>query len=157
MRIMKILSGDRKKSFDYCDRVFNKDYFTFSFMCVEKGERFSEIDRFLDESIKKTRFSNEYKGNVVIDLSEWNESDDFNRFFNAFMYFIKDKTEVYKTYACIFVSDTPCSENLLAAMNKFFSIREISMSGEQRSKKRKIGFDITESKEEKCYVRIKIL
>lgn len=157
MRIMKILSGDRKKSFDYCDRVFNKDYFTFSFMYVEKGERFSEIDRFLDESIKKTRFSNEYKGNVVIDLSEWNESDDFNRFFNAFMYFIKDKTEVYKTYACIFVSDTPCSENLLAAMNKFFSIREISMSGEQRSKKRKIGFDITESKEEKCDVRIQIL
>lgn len=137
MRIMKILSSHRQKAFDYCDKAFGKDYFTFSFMYTEKGERFSEIDRFLEESLKKTRFSNEYKGNVVIDLSEWNESDGFNRFFEAFMYFIKDKTEVYKTYTCIFVSDTPCSENLLTAMNKFFSTREISMSGEQKQQKQK--------------------
>lgn len=154
---MKILSSDRKKAFDYCDKVFNKDYFTFSFMYTEKGERFSEIDRFLDESNKKIRFSNEYKGNIVVDLSEWNESNDFNRFFDAFMYFIKDKTEVYKTYTCIFVSDTPCSENLLTAMDKFFSIREISLSRNQKPQRPKIGFDITENNKENNDVRIQIL
>lgn len=157
MNIMKILSGNLEKAYSYCDKVFNEDYFTFLFMYTERGERFSEIDRFLDESGRKSRFSNEYIGNVVVDLSEWNESDDFNRFFNAFMYFIKDKTEVYKTLTCIFISDTPCTEKLIDAVNKFFPIREISMSNEQKAKKQKIGFDISDNKEEKCDVRIQIL
>ena len=102
-----------------------------------------EINRFLWESRKEmTEYKNRYTGNVVIDLSKWNERCD-KPFFEAFQYFLLDNvTEI------IFILDNKPSNKLLNSLSKKFDIetKELSLT-KKAIKQKRIGFIYEEEKE----------
>ena len=136
---MKLITGIYSKVKDECNKIFSDGYFDFNFLYVSENEKFMEIDRFLYESRHTLRFKNEYHGNVVIDISEWNQKP-FNAYFEAFMYFIKDNKDKYE---CIMIVNEYCSTELHTKLKSFFhNIQELKLPGLYEQKRRKIGFVI---------------
>ena len=119
---MVVMQGNYEEAIRYCESKTNGEYFEFVFPYVEQEERFRELDRFLWESRHCLRFQNEYDGNVLIELSGWNDKSkfDFNEYFDAFMYFLRSKAD--KLNVTFFVNGT-CSETLFANLSKHFEIR----------------------------------
>ncbi|MGN1419170.1 MAG: hypothetical protein ACI4W6_07560 [Acutalibacteraceae bacterium] len=135
---MYLIQGNYKKAIRYCYEKLNGEYFEFKFPYVSEDCRFREIDRFLYESKNTLRFENEYIGNIVVDLSEWNKKKT-NIYFEAFMYFLEDNS---KKYNCIFIMDKKCDDELFKNIKEFFDIEEIRLDLPETKKKVKIGFDI---------------
>ena len=131
---INLLCGDDKNVMAKCERIFPDGFFSFS---VSTDSHFSEIDRFLDESMANTRFRNYYTGNVVLDLSEWNKNCEFGEQFNAFMYFIKDNTDKYN---CVFIIDS-------------FEIEQISLGFSKTFQKVKMGVTVSDGTKEENNVR----
>ena len=90
---MYLVQGKYSEAIAKCQKILDGNYFEFEFLYTDESERFREIDRFLYESRHTLRFENEYRGNVVIDISDWNEKT--NSYFDAFMYFLKDNAAKY--------------------------------------------------------------
>lgn len=144
---MKLIEGKFEKAMAYCKKEFGGDFFSFE-LSASQGELSGEFDRFLSESSETLRFKNEYRGNVVIDLSAWNKNDT-NKVFDAFMYFIKDRLNIYN---CIFIVDKVCSDELLKKLKEFFEITEINLEPREKlvASSKRIGFEIPyENKEER--------
>lgn len=142
---MKIIIGSYEKVKDRCLKIFPGGYYDFNFLYVSENERFREIDRFLYESRHLLRFKNEYTGNVVIDISEWNNKI-LNRYFDAFMFFVKDNLNRIN---CVFVINEKCNDELIAKLKSFFNIEQVLLQLPKEQPKVKIGFAINEEKEEK--------
>lgn len=119
---MVVIQGNYENAIRYCDFITGGEYFEFVFPYVEQEERFRELDRFLWESKHCFRFQNEYSGNVLVELSGWNDKSkyDFNEYFDAFMYFLRNKAD--KLNVTFFVNGK-CSEALFANLSKHFEIR----------------------------------
>ena len=149
---MELISGSYEKVKHECEKMIGKEYFEFFFPYVEDNvDRFREIDRFLYESRKQTRFKNSYVGNVVIDISDWNNRSSFNKYFDAFMYFIKDNMNLNRF---IFTADKPCNRELFERLQKYFKIEEMCLEAVKPKQKIKIGFALPEEKEDSSNVRI---
>lgn len=141
---MKLITGNYKKVKSECDRIFSTGYFDFNFLYVSEAEKFREIDRFLYESRHTLRFENEYIGNIVIDISEWNHKP-LNSYFEAFMYFIKDNKAKYE---CILIVNERCTTELHDKLKGFFdTIKEIQLPVLNEPRKIRIGFAVNEEKE----------
>lgn len=132
---MYLVQGKYSETIKKCQEMFDDDYFEFEFLYTDESERFREIDRFLYESRHTLRFENEYKGNVVIDISGWNEKT--NLYFDAFMYFLKDNMD---KYFCILISNKKCPDKTIEKLNDLFDIEEMCLSLPEEKKKVKIGF-----------------
>lgn len=137
---MYLVQGKYSEAIAKCKKILDDDYFEFEFLYTDESERFREIDRFLYESRHTLRFENEYRGNVVIDISGWSEKT--NLYFDAFMYFLKDNKD---KYCCVFISDKRCSNETLEKLNDFFEIDEIKLDLYEE-KKIRIGFVNDESR-----------
>lgn len=144
---INLLCGDDKNVMAKCERIFPDGFFSFS---VSTDSHFSEIDRFLDESMANTRFRNYYTGNVVLDLSEWNKNCEFGEQFNAFMYFIKDNTDKYN---CVFIIDSFCTYEFITKLKDFFEIEQISLGFSKTFQKVKMGFTVSDGTKEENNVR----
>lgn len=144
---MKLILGNYEKTIDYCNRMDNGSFFEFLFAYASENETFREINRFIWESKHlATRFKNKYRGAVVIDLSEWC-GDAPNKYFDAFMYFIKGNSDDYRVD---FISQNECPSALLERLDSFFDIEIIDLGLDKHSSDTKIGFYI--EREEKEYV-----
>ena len=149
---MKIITGSFEKVKKQIKIKMGNEYFEFFFPYVEESaDRFREIDRFLYESRKHTRFKNAYIGNIVIDISEWNNNRRFNNYFDAFMYFIIDNMNLNRF---IFTADKPCNRELFERLQKYFKIEEMCLEAVKPKQKIKIGFALPEEKEDPSNVRI---
>ena len=103
----------------------------------------NELNRFLWESRKeKAKYKNRYLGDIVIDLSKWNNRID-KPFFEAFQYFLLDMDN-----NLTFILDDKPSKLLLQTLEKRFSlmIKELSLTKHSNECK-KIGFYCEEEKE----------
>ena len=148
---MKIITGSYEKVKKEIEKLIGNDYFEFFFPYVEDSvDRFREIDRFLYESRKHTRFKNRYVGNIVIDITDWNNRE-CNKYFDAFMYFVKDNTDLNRF---IFTVDKPSSRELIERLSVFFTINEKSLETMKPKQKIKIGFALPEEKEDALHVRV---
>lgn len=132
---MYLVQGKYSEAIAKCQKILDDDYFEFEFLYTDESERFREIDRFLYESRHTLRFENEYRGNVVIDISGWNKKH--NMYFDAFMYFLKDNAD---KYCCVLISNKKCSGKTIEKLNDLFTIEEICLSLPEEKKKVKIGF-----------------
>lgn len=142
---MTLITGAYPKVKKECEGMFADGYFEFSFLYTHESERFREIDRFLYESRHTLRFENEYIGNVVLDISEWNRKP-LNSYFEAFMYFLKDNKNKYN---CVMIAND-CSDGLREKLRAFFGeIKEIQISVSKKPEKIQIGFALDERKEGK--------
>lgn len=134
---MFLVTGNYTKVKHECERIFPTGFFDFNFLYVDNPERFRELDRFLYESRHTLRFENEYTGNVVIDISEWNHRST-NTYFDAFMYFLKDNKN---KYTCTFISNERCSDELIKKLKGFFGeIKEVQLPMPEEERKSRIGF-----------------
>ena len=141
---MRLITGCYNKVKEECVRLFADSYYEFSFLYVPETERFREIDRFLYESRHTLRFENEYTGDVILDISEWNHKP-LNLYFEAFMYFIKDNKDKYE---CALIVNERCSSEMREKVKEFFvDIKEIQMPVLHESKKVRFGFVIEKEKE----------
>ena len=151
---MTIITGTYERVKKEYEAKTGEPYFEFYFPFVKESERhFSEIDRFLWESRKLTRFKNRYEGEVLVDVSEWNEpGKGNNRFFNAFMYFLKDFSIQHNRVTLM--ADQPCCDALLLRLQRFFTIEEICLEPHKAQQPTKIGFIMLGDKEkETVHVR----
>ena len=147
---MKVISGKYEKALEYCEKEFEGNYFQFYFPFVDEQSRFIEIERFLYESRHSLRFANHYEGNVVIDISEWNRKNKVNRYFFAFLCFIKDNTDIYN---CIFIMDKNCEKKIAESLREYLDFNLVILDGLKSKEKVKIGFDFTTSQQEDNNVR----
>lgn len=132
---MYLVQGKYFETIKKCKKMLDDDYFEFELIYTDESERFREIDRFLYESRHTLRFENEYRGNVVIDISGWSEKN--NSYFDAFMYFLKDNMD---KYCCVLISNKKCSDKTIEKLNDLFTIEEMCLSLPEEKKKVKIGF-----------------
>lgn len=144
---MKLFTGLYAKIKEVCNALFADGYFEFQFLYVPDGTRFQELNRFLYESRHTLRFENEYTGNLVLDLSEWNHKP-LNHHFEAFLYYLKDNRHKYN---CALIVNGHCSDELRETLQRFFdNLTEIQQGVPEEPKKIRIGF--TTEKEETDYV-----
>lgn len=132
---MYLVQGKYSEAIAKCQKILDGDYFEFEFLYTDESERFREIDRFLYESRHTLRFENEYRGNVVIDISGWNEKT--NLYFDAFMYFLKDNAD---KYCCVLISNKKCSSKTIEKLNDLFEIDDIQLNLPDEKKKVRMGF-----------------
>ena len=135
---MYLVQGNYCKVKEYCSKMFGDSFFEFDFVYVDETERFREIDRFLYESRHTLRFQNEYEGNVIINLTEWNDKA-VNAYFEAFMYFIKDNADKYN---CIFIADEKCEDRLIDKISSMFELECVEIEIEAKTSMPKIGFAV---------------
>ena len=140
---MFLIQGEYKKAIKYCKDLFNSNFFEFELPFVPENNRFREIDRFLYESRHTLRFTSEYIGNVVVDISYWNGSE-INNYFEAFMFFLKENSEKYN---CALIINERCRDDLLIKIKEFFDLREVELELSPNKQVNKIGFAIDENKE----------
>lgn len=134
--MVALIQGKYEKAKAFYEKNVSKKYFEFQFAYVSQNEVFKEIDRFLWESRHQmTRFKNNYKGPVLIDLSCWNDND-LNTYFDAFMFLLKDNG----FYECTFMCQEECCEELLEKLKDYFEISITSLDIEKKVKKMTIGF-----------------
>lgn len=135
---MKLVIGKYEDIKEKIHALCSDSFFEFHFPCIEEYDRFYEIDRFLYESKHLNRFSNEYHGKVVIDLSDWSDCKVFNRYFEAFMYFLKDNTDKYEPF---FISERQCGKEFISRLKEYFDFETLYVSKPQQDKmQRTIGF-----------------
>lgn len=135
---MYLVQGNYCKVKEYCSKMFDGRFFEFDLVYVDEQERFREIDRFLYESRHTLRFQNEYVGNVIVNLTEWN-TNPCNAYLEAFLYFIKDNAEKYN---CVFIMDEKCDEELLELLSEKFEIECIEIDAENKLSMPRIGFAV---------------
>lgn len=140
-----LITGIYEKVKEECNKIFStSQYFDFNLFYVPETDKFREIDRFLYDSRHMLRYENEYTGNVIVDISEWN-NNTINIYFEAFMYFLKDNNAKYR---CILIADDRCSEELMDKLKLFFSeLKEIQLPVKTEKKPAQIGFVINDEKE----------
>lgn len=139
-----LITGMYEKVKEECNRIFStSQYFDFNLFYVPETDRFREIDRFLYDSKHMLRYENEYTGNVIVDISEWNRNF-INTYFDSFMYFLKDNITKYK---CILIADDRCSDALMKKLKLFFSeLKEIQLPIRTEKKQTQIGFAINDER-----------
>ncbi len=142
--MVELIQGDYKNVKAYYGKKKTSEYFEFDFVYAGPLEVFREIDRFIWESVhQKTRYKNRYDGPVLIEVTSWNKKD-INEYFDAFMYYIKDKYEGKCTFFC----KEPCSEELEGKLREFFDIKIVNAGFEAAvSDVKTIGFSIDGGKE----------
>lgn len=147
---MKIITGNYRDVRDECEKLYPEGYFEFVFACCDENSRFREIDRFLYESRKTLRYQREYVGNVVVDITAWNDTE-LNSLFDAFMYLLKDGKEKYRV---AFTMGNRSSDKLLKRLNDVFEgdIQVVDLHLDVEPMKHKIGFTANVESEEE-YVR----
>lgn len=135
--MVELIQGKYEKVKEYYGKKIGMDYFEFDFVYASTNETLREIDRFLWESRRhKTRFKNHYEGPALVDLTSWN-GQDLNKYFNAFMYFLKDNKFIDST----FILQEECSPQLRRALESFFSIKITELELDKKIEPvRKIGF-----------------
>ncbi|MBE6741096.1 MAG: hypothetical protein E7570_02225 [Ruminococcaceae bacterium] len=143
---MKIITGTYENLKFACQKEFRNDYFDFCFSFVDESTKFYEINRFLYESKHTRRFVNRYEGNVTIDISEWNNKRFTNKYFDAFMYFIKD-TSSYNNY--IFIADKQLNSEIEKKLSEFFYINIVELESTKPDSGKTIGFVAPNEKEDK--------
>ena len=114
-----------------------EDVFEFVFPYVGMTERFREIDRFLYESKHSRRYVSEYVGKVIIDITEWSDTEYCNSYFTAFMMFLKDHQ---RQYDCVLTSEKDCCSKLLSHLQTLFDIEKISLGKVRTDERPRIGF-----------------
>ncbi len=134
---MKLIQGSYGKTIEYCAKMFDGKFFEFELPYVSTDNHFCEIDRFLYESRHTLRFKNHYEGNVVIDLSDWNDRDKVNNYFESFMYFLKDNADIYN---CVFIVDKKCSSKIIKMLKELFEIEITELDVPATETKTRIGF-----------------
>lgn len=142
---MELIIGKIEKILDYYAKKTTGNYFGFELMPPASYVTFNELNRFRWESKKLTRFKNRYEGNVIIDLTAWNDGNFTCHEFEAFMYYLKDNPG----YVCTFASEKNLDPLLLKRLEGLFGeINQISfLTPQNNAKKRNIGFTI-DNKEE---------
>ena len=132
---MIVIQSDYENAVRYCNSVFGGTFFEFMFFFVDHKEVFRELDRFIWESKHCLRFKNEYSGNVLIELTGWNDREDFefSEYFDAFMYYLKSRKDKLNT---MFLIRGECSSLLFKHLKKHFDLiiidpekGEVPMSG----------------------------
>ena len=118
---MVVIQGDYENAIRYCDKITDGAFFEFDFSYVDLNERFRELDRFIWESKHTLRFQNEYRGNVIVELSGWNDKSEyeFNEYFDAFMYYLKSKGNMLNV---AFFVNGKCSRALFNCLSRFYEI-----------------------------------
>lgn len=139
---MNVIQGKYETIINYFEEMKPGEYFEFTFSYVSREERFRELDRFLWESKHLLRFRNEYSGDVIIDMTQWNNRNeyDYNEYFDAFMFFLKSRKA---TIIPAFIVNGKCSGVLFAQLGKFYEVHLIELGkGEVQLKDNhvKIGF-----------------
>ena len=121
---MVVIQGTYEDIIHYYEATTVGTYFEFTFSFVGQNEIFRELDRFLWESKHVLRFQNTYEGNVLIELSGWNQKadSDFNEYFDAFMYFLRSKCNVLHV---TFFAEGQCSKSLYDHLDKHFDVQLI--------------------------------
>ncbi len=121
---MVVIQGTYEDIIHYYESTTVGTYFEFTFSFVGHNEIFRELDRFLWESKHVLRFQNTYVGNVLIELSGWNQKadSDFNEYFDAFMYFLKSKCNALQV---TFFAEGQCSKSLYDHLKNHFDIHLI--------------------------------
>ncbi|MBR0113000.1 MAG: hypothetical protein IJM02_04565 [Clostridia bacterium] len=136
-----LIQGDYDRAIGLCDKAFGK-YFEFCFCYVSELEKFRELDRFIWESRHCMRFQNEYTGEAVIDISDWNNREQYelNDYFDAFLFYLKSKREKIH---CTFLTDGYCSQPLQEKIEEFFgNVRTVDLKPKEtgRTNGQPIGF-----------------
>lgn len=136
-----LVQGRYADALAYCESLFEgESYFEFSFAYADMQERFVELDRFVWESKHLARFRNEYIGNTVIDLTEWNShAYALNEYFDAFLYYLKSKEA---TLTVCFILTDACEPELIGRLKEVFDVRPVILTStmNQNHTKIKIGF-----------------
>ena len=134
--MVEIIQGKYERAKKHYEASKHKDYFEFEFPYVDLQSSFREIDRFLWESRhEKTRFKNRYAGDVLIDITDWNNRQ-LSLYFDAFMYFLKDNED----YKCTFMVRDCCSAALKERLEEFFELSFVDLLGGVKTEIRTIGF-----------------
>ena len=122
---MYIVQGAYDQTICYCSSEMKGDFFEFSLTYTGRNEVFRELDRFVWESKHCLRFQNEYSGNVVVDVSEWNSKNEyeFNEYFDAFMYYLHSKQDKLNV---MFTVSGECSEALYKALRRHFELKVVA-------------------------------
>ena len=147
---MKIITGTYEDLIFACQKEFGNDYFDFCFSFVDESAKFYEINRFLYESKHTQRFVNKFEGNVAIDISEWNNKRLTNKYFDAFMYYIKDSL-LFNNY--IFIADKQLSPEIEKKLSEFFDINIVELESTKPDSRKTIGFVAPKEKEGNHNVR----
>lgn len=140
---MKFITGEFDEVMQFCEHNYADGFFCFTYSCNRNEQ---EIARFIDESLRLTRFCNEYKGRVVVDLSECFQKGFFDEPAYAFLYFIKDRMKVNRVE---FMS-TESSDKLVDELEKFYKteIKRVSLNKSTKDNRVKIGFAVADAKED---------
>lgn len=142
---MRLIQGDYKNIKRYFEKNAGDHYFEFEFMYTSENEKFKEIDRYLWESRHlNARFKNRYTGTVVIGITEWNHKE-LNKYFNAFMYFLKDLSRECDLYLFI---EEKSSDRLLGRLKEYFqilNIEELELSDSNKENNFTIGFKVSDN------------
>ena len=122
---MYIVQGPYDQTIRYCLSEMKGDFFEFTLTYTAHNEIFRELDRFLWESRHCLRFQNEYSGNVVIDVSGWNNISEyeFNEYFDAFMYYLHSKQDKLNV---MFIVSGECSEALYKNLSRHFELKVVA-------------------------------
>lgn len=121
---MYIVQGAYDQTICYCSSEMKGDFFEFSLTYTGRNEVFRELDRFVWESKHCLRFQNEYSGNVVVDVSEWNSKSEyeFNEYFDAFMYYLHGKQDKLNV---TFIVSGECSASLYKSLTTHFDLKVV--------------------------------
>lgn len=136
---MILVQAKYEDAVEYCGRITDGEYFNFCFEYTPETVYFREIDRFLWESRHEcARFRNSYDGPAVIDISEW--ADELpNKYFKAFLYFLKDRAGRTGEENNILLCDRICGREISDAIEALFQLKTVTM-GLEAKKERTIGF-----------------
>lgn len=128
-----------------CSADAQGEPFVFNLPYVPLSEHFREINRFLWESRHQlTRFCNNYEGNVIVDVTAWNQAS-VNEYFDAFLYFLKDREE---SLHCTFISEVDFSDAVCDRISRLFPTKTVRFdSGSGRKPAARIGFAVDEREE----------
>ena len=131
---MKLIEGQYTKAIAWCMEHMDKEPFIFEMQYVPTDEMFRELNRFIWEARHTTeaRFSNHYRGSVVVDISAWNREYP-NKYFDAFLYYLKDHEQELD---CCFISEYEFSPKIIERIGRLFDADEPVRIGELRGRRR---------------------
>ena len=102
----------------------DKPYFRFilRYCPPYEQDRFRELKRLQEVARSHTRFKDEYRGYIVIDLSEWKNHLDEELFADVTMSFLSDMSACWK-YLFVMFGHEP-TDREAAVFNKYLKIKE---------------------------------
>lgn len=117
---MEIIQGSFEKIAEHMHKNLGGEFFEFVLPYVGENYRFEEINRFNDESRQFVRFKNEYDGNTAVEITAWTDQP-LNEYFEAFVYFLRDRMLKYPNSLLVLTSEKACCEDFIRMLEQLFA------------------------------------